>query len=60
MATKKASKSSAPTADDVRPSTIDFPADLWKRARRLAVDEDTTFRAIVIAALEAYLTKKGA
>ena len=42
-------------------TTIELPADLWRRARIRALDERTDFRRIVIGALEAYLktTKEG-
>lgn len=36
-------------------TTVDLPADLWTRAKHRATDERTNLRAIIIAALEAYL-----
>jgi hypothetical protein len=34
---------------------IDFPEKLWKAAKIRAMDDRTTLRGVVIAALEAYL-----
>jgi hypothetical protein len=36
-------------------TTIELPRELWKRAKYRAVDDDTDFRSVVIAALEQYL-----
>lgn len=36
-------------------STIEFPPELWRRAKIRAMDERTDFRAIVLKALRAYL-----
>ena len=36
-------------------TTIVLPADLWKAARLRAVEERTNLRAMMIAALRAYL-----
>lgn len=36
-------------------TTVDLPADLWTRAKHRATDERTNLRAVIIAALEAYL-----
>lgn len=34
---------------------VDLPEDLWKAAKTRAMDEHTTLRMVIIAALEAYL-----
>ncbi len=36
-------------------STVEFPPELWRRAKIRAMDERTDFRAIVLKALRAYL-----
>jgi len=37
----------------------EFPADLHKRAKMQALEEDMTLRELIIKAVEAYLKKKG-
>ncbi len=39
-------------------TTIILPADLHRRARIRAAEDDTDFRSIVIEALERFLTRK--
>ena len=52
---------SKPRKAETVKTTIELPADLWRRARIRVLDERADFRRIVIAALEAYLktTKEG-
>ena len=52
---------SKPRKAETVKTTIELPAELWRRARIRALDERVDFRRIVIAALEAYLktTKEG-
>jgi hypothetical protein len=40
-------------------TTIEFPEDLWTRARIRAIEERTDFRVLVIEGLEMRLAKKG-
>jgi hypothetical protein len=44
--------------DKVRKTSIELPEALWRAAKIRAMDERTDFKAIVIAALEAYLKGK--
>ena len=37
---------------------VEVPRDLWKRVKRLAVEEETTTRALVIEALEKLLRER--
>lgn len=39
-------------------TTVDLPEPLWRAAKLRAMDERTDLRAVVIAALEAYLKTK--
>jgi len=39
-------------------TTVDMPEDLWKATKIRAVEEGSDLRAVVIAALEAYLKTK--
>jgi hypothetical protein len=43
--------------DNVK-TTVELPPDLWRAAKIRAVDDRSDFRAVVIAALEAYLGKR--
>jgi hypothetical protein len=45
---------------DVVKTTVDLPRALWREAKVRAMDEGTDLRQIIIAALGAYLAKKGA
>lgn len=41
-------------------TSIELPGDLWRAAKVLAAERRTNLRAIIIAALEAYLaTRRG-
>ena len=40
-------------------SLRDIPGDLWLRAKRRALDEDSDLRQIILSALEAYLAEGG-
>ena len=39
----------------LRPTLVRLPPDLLRRARKVAIDRDSTLQALVIAALEAHL-----
>lgn len=39
-------------------TTIDLPAELWRAAKIRALDDRRDFREVVIAALEAFLSKR--
>ena len=39
-------------------TTVELPEALWRAAKVRAMDERTDFKAIVVAALEAYLRPK--
>lgn len=45
-------------AKDLVKTTIELPEPLWREAKIRALDERSDFRAIVMAALEAYLKRK--
>ena len=38
--------------------TVEIPVELWKRAKVRAIDEQSDLRTVVIAALDAHLTKR--
>jgi len=40
-------------------TTVDLPEALWKAAKIRAMDEGTDLKSVIIAALEAYLSRKG-
>ena len=39
-------------------TTIEFPEDLWEKAKMAALKERSNFRSVVIEALEKHLGKK--
>jgi len=39
-------------------TTVEFPEELWVRAKQRALDERTDFRTLVIAGLELRLAQK--
>ncbi|HLJ74659.1 MAG TPA: CopG family transcriptional regulator [Thermoanaerobaculia bacterium] len=39
-------------------TTIELPAELWRRARHRMVDDDTDLRGVIVAALTTYLGEK--
>jgi hypothetical protein len=45
--------------DKIRKTSIELPDALWRAAKIRAMDDHTDFKSVVIAALEAYLSKKG-
>jgi hypothetical protein len=45
--------------DSIRRTSIDLPAALWREVRLKALTEGTTARAVIVAALERYVAKKG-
>ena len=49
----------AKTTGDVVKTTVDLPRALWRAAKVRAMDEQSDLRRIIIAALEAYLARKG-
>jgi hypothetical protein len=44
--------------EGVKRTSLDLPLSLWKATKVRAVEDNTDFRAVVIAALEAYLGVK--
>jgi hypothetical protein len=40
-------------------TTIDIPEELWDRAKRRALDERTSLRALILEGLELRLAEKG-
>jgi hypothetical protein len=44
---------------DVVKTTVDLPRALWREAKVRGMDTGLDLRQIIIAALEAYLAKKG-
>ena len=43
---------------DTVKTTVELPQELWRAAKLRAMDERSDLRAVVIAALEAYLRSK--
>jgi hypothetical protein len=45
--------------EKIRKTSLELPDSLWRAAKIRALEEGTDFRSVVIAALTAYLSKKG-
>jgi hypothetical protein len=41
--------------EDIIRTTLNMPADIWRRVKHRAADDRTDLKSVVVAALEAYL-----
>lgn len=45
-------------ADEIKKTSLELPLELWRQAKKRAIDEESDLRDVVIRALTAYLRTK--